>query len=138
MPSHNLVLLVGNLCRDPEMRYTPKGTAVASLSLAVNRTWKGEDGEKKEEVAFIDCEAWGRTAEVITEYHKKGSPILVQGRLKLDSWEDKNTKEKRSKLKVVVESFSFIGGSEKREGAPKSQPKEASPSAPREDDSVPF
>jgi single-strand DNA-binding protein len=108
--SYNKVLLMGNLTRDPELRYTPKGTAVAKIGLAVNRQWKSESGEQKEEVSFIDIEAWGRQAEVIAQYMKKGSPLFVEGRLKLDSWEDKNTKQKVSKLKVVLESFNFIGG----------------------------
>ena len=108
MASFNKVILAGNLTRDPELRYTPKGTAVAKIGLAVNRTWVGEDGVKKEEVNFIDVEAWGRQAEVIGQYMKKGRPLLIEGRLKLDTWEDKNTKQKMSKLKVVLESFSFI------------------------------
>src|SRR3954467_2318085 len=110
MASFNKVILAGNLTRDPELRYTPKGTAVAKIGLAVNRQWKSESGEQKEEVSFIDIEAWGRQAEVIAQYMKKGSPLFVEGRLKLDSWEDKNTKQKVSKLKVVLEGFNFIGG----------------------------
>src|SRR5437667_6526408 len=116
MASFNKIILMGNLTRDPELRYTPKGTAVAKIGLAVNRTWKGESGEQKEEVTFIDIEAWGRQAEVIAQYMKKGRELLVEGRLKLDSWEDKNTKQKVSKLKVVLETFSFIGGGGNREG----------------------
>src|SRR5580693_2391806 len=108
MPSFNRVIIAGNLTRDPELRYTPKGSAVANFSLAVNRTWKNEAGESKEEVTFIDIEAWGRQAEVIAQYMRKGRPLLVEGRLKLDTWEDKNTHQKQSKLKVVLESFSFI------------------------------
>src|SRR5882672_8728705 len=108
MASFNKVILAGNLTRDPELRYTPKGTAVAKIGLAVSRTWTGEDGQKKDEVSFIDIEAWGRQGEVIAQYMKKGRPLLVEGRLKLDTWEDKNTKQKVSKLKVVLESFSFI------------------------------
>jgi single-strand DNA-binding protein len=108
MASFNKVILAGNLTRDPELRYTPKGTAVAKIGLAVNRTWTGEDGQKREEVSFIDVEAWGRQGEVIAQYMKKGRPLLIEGRLKLDTWEDKNTKQKMSKLKVVLESFSFI------------------------------
>src|SRR3954470_12851220 len=110
MASFNKVILAGNLTRDPELRYTPKGTAVTKIGFAVNRTWKTESGEQKEEVSFIDIEAWGRQGEVIAQYMKKGSPLFVEGRLKLDSWEDKNTKQKVSKLKVVLESFNFIGG----------------------------
>ena len=108
MASFNKVILAGNLTRDPELRYTPKGTAVAKIGLAVNRTWKTESGETKEEVTFIDIDAWGRQAEVIAQYLRKGRPLLVEGRLKLDTWEDKNTHQKQSKLKVVLETFSFL------------------------------
>jgi single-strand DNA-binding protein len=108
MASFNKVILAGNLTRDPEMRYTPKGTAVAAFTLAVNRKWKTETGELKEEVSFIDVDAFGRQAEVIAQYLKKGRPFLVEGRLKQDTWEDKNTHQKQSKLKVVLEGFSFI------------------------------
>ena len=118
MASFNKVILAGNLTRDPELRYTPKGTAVAKIGLAVNRTWTGEDGQKKEEVNFIDVEAWGRQGEIIAQYMKKGRPLLVEGRLKLDSWEDKNTKQKVSKLKVVLESFSFIDSNRGEGGTP--------------------
>ncbi len=108
MASFNKVILAGNLTRDPELRYTPKGTAVAKIGLAVNRTWKTETGETKEEVSFIDVEPWDRQAEVIAQYMRKGRPLLVEGRLKLDTWEDKTTHQKQSKLKVVLEGFSFI------------------------------
>jgi single-strand DNA-binding protein len=117
MASFNKVIIAGNLTRDPELRYTPKGTAVAKIGLAVNRTWKTESGEQKEEVTFIDVDVFGRQAEVLAQYMKKGRELLVEGRLKLDTWEDKNTKQKVSKLKVVLESFSFIGGGGNREGA---------------------
>lgn len=153
MASFNKVILAGNLTRDPELRYTPKGTAVAKIGLAVNRTWTGEDGQKKEEVSFIDVEAWGRQGEVIAQYMKKGRPLLIEGRLKLDTWEDKNTKQKQSKLKVVLESFSFIdsnrGDAGGEGGAP--APRPARPAAsnapaaepvegdgPPESDDVPF
>jgi single-strand DNA-binding protein len=152
MASFNKVILAGNLTRDPELRYTPKGTAVAKIGLAVNRSWTGEDGQKKEEVNFIDVEAWGRQGEVIAQYMKKGRPLLVEGRLKLDSWEDKTTKQKVSKLKVVLESFSFIdskggdGGAPEAPSAPRpSRPAATAPTAepiegdgPPESDDVPF
>jgi single-strand DNA-binding protein len=127
MASFNKVILAGNLTRDPELRYTPKGTAVVKIGLAVNRVWTNEAGEKKEEVSFIDVEAWGRQGEVIAQYMKKGRPLLIEGRLKLDTWEDKNTHQKQSKLKVVLESFSFIDsrGSEGSAEAP--QPRPAAP-----------
>ena len=108
MANFNKVILAGNLTRDPELRYTPKGTAIANITLAINRTWKSETGEMKEEVSFVDVDVWGRQAEVIAQYMKKGRPLLVEGRLKQDTWEDKNTNQKQSKLKVVLESFSFI------------------------------
>ena len=96
MASFNKVILAGNLTRDPELRYTPKGTAIAKIGLAVNRTWKSETGEMKEEVTFVDVDAFGRQAEVIAQYMKKGRPLLVEGRLRLDQWEDKNTHQKQS------------------------------------------
>ncbi len=108
MANFNKVILAGNLTRDPELRYTPKGTAIARIGLAINRSWKSETGETKEEVTFVDADAFGRTAEVISQYLKKGRPILVEGRLKLDQWEDKNTHQKQSKLRVVVENFQFL------------------------------
>jgi single-strand DNA-binding protein len=125
MASFNRVILAGNLTRDPELRYTPKGTAVARIGLAVNRTYTTETGEKKEEVTFVDIDAWGRQAEVISQYLKKGRPILVEGRLKLDQWEDKNTHQKQSKLKVVLESFSFLDS----RGADGASPARSAPAA---------
>jgi single-strand DNA-binding protein len=150
MANFNKVIIAGNLTRDPELRYTPKGTAVARITLAVNRTWKSESGESKEEVSFVDVDVWGRQAEVIGQYMKKGRPLLVEGRLKQDTWEDKNTKQKQSKLKVVLESFSFIDSNRGGEGgdapaAPRSRPAASSvpaagsgdADAPSDDD-VPF
>lgn len=110
MASFNKVILVGNLTRDPELRYTPKGTAIAKIGLAVNRTWRNEAGETKEEVTFVDVDAFGRQAETLAQYMKKGSPLLVEGRLKLDQWDDKQTGQKRSRLGVIVEGFQFLGG----------------------------
>ena len=110
MPSFNKVMLMGNLTRDPEVRYTPKGTAVASVDIAVNRVWSTETGEKKEEVTFVSCTAWGKQAETLGQYVSKGKPLFIEGRLKLDQWDDKETGQKRSKLAVVIESFQFIGG----------------------------
>jgi len=119
MASFNRVILAGNLTRDPELRYTPQGKAIAKIGLAVNRTWTTEAGEKKEEVSFIDVDAFGRSAELIGQYMKKGRPILLEGRLKLDTWEDKNTHQKQSKLKVVLESFTFIDSRGAEGGAPR-------------------
>jgi single-strand DNA-binding protein len=153
MANFNKVIIAGNLTRDPELRYTPKGTAVARITLAVNRTFtSGEGGEKKEEVSFVDVDVWGKQAEIISQYMKKGRPLLVEGRLKQDSWEDKNTKQKVSKLKVVLETFSFLdsgnrggggdGGSAPSRPAPApaaSAPAAEPPDAePPQDDDVPF
>lgn len=104
----NKVILMGNLTRDPEVRTTPNGQSVANFSLAVNRTWKGADGNQQESVSYIDCVAWGRTGEVIAQYIQKGRPILVSGRLDQRSWEQDG--QKRSKVEVVVEDFNFVGG----------------------------
>jgi single-strand DNA-binding protein len=116
MASFNKVILAGNLTRDPEVRYTPKGLAIAKLGIAVNRTWKNEAGETKEEVTFVDVDSFGRQAEVIAQYFRKGKPILIEGRLRLDQWDDKQTGQKRSKLGVVLEGFSFLD-SNRTEGA---------------------
>lgn len=110
MPNLNRVLLMGNLTRDPEVKFTTKGTAIASFGIAINRTYKPEGGEKREEVTFVDLTAFGRTAEVIGEYFKKGKPIFIEGRLQLNQWDDKTTGKKMTKLKVVVDSFEFLGG----------------------------
>jgi single-strand DNA-binding protein len=145
MASFNKVILAGNLCRDPEVRYTPKGTAVCKFSIAVNRKWKNEAGEQKEDVTFVDIDSFGKQAETVAQWFKKGNPILVEGRLKLDQWEDKNTKEKRSKLGVVLEGFSFLGG--KSDAAPKesqasnpeaSAGQAASPPPAGDDSDIPF
>ena len=109
MANFNKVLLMGNLTRDPEVRYTPKGTAVANLGLAVNRTWTDESGQQKEEVLFVDIDVWGRQAENCGQYLSKGRPVFVEGRLRLDSWEDKESGQKRNKLKVVAERVQFLG-----------------------------
>jgi single-strand DNA-binding protein len=116
MANLNKVFLMGNLTRDPELRYTPKGTAVAKLGLAVNRVWKTETGETKEEVTFVDVDAFGRQAETIGQYCKKGRPLFIEGRLRLDQWDDKQTGQKRSKLGIVLESFQFLGSGNRAEG----------------------
>jgi single-strand DNA-binding protein len=155
MANLNKVLLMGNLTRDPEVRYTPKGTAVAELGIAVNRVYSGENGEKREEVTFVDVTVWGRTAENVGEYLKKGRPVFIEGRLQLDSWEDKQSGQKRNKLKVVADNVQFLGsrggaggggaeegdeglrsraGSSPRSSAP---PKNTPPPEPA-DDEIPF
>ena len=112
MASYNKVTLIGNLTRDPELKYTPKGTAIADIGLAVNRSYTTDTGEKKEEVTFIDVTLWGRIAEIVGEYCKKGRPLFVEGRLQLDSWDDKATGQKRSKLKVIGENIQLLGSRE--------------------------
>jgi single-strand DNA-binding protein len=109
MANLNRVLLIGNLTRDPEVRYTPKGTAVADIGIAVNRVYSGEDGEKKEEVTFVDVTLWARQAEVAQEYLKKGRQVFIEGRLQLDTWDDKQTGQKRSRLRVVAENMQMLG-----------------------------
>lgn len=110
MKGFNKVILMGNLTRDPEVRTTPSGQSVANFSLAVNRTWKGQDGSTQENVSYIDCVAWGKTGEIIAQYVQKGRPLLVSGRLDQRSWDDKESGQKRSKVEVVVEDFNFVGG----------------------------
>jgi single-strand DNA-binding protein len=129
MASFNKVILVGNLTRDPELRYTPKGTAIAKIGLATNRRWTTETGEQREEVTFIDVEAFGKQAETIGNYFKKGRPILVEGRLKLDQWDDKQTGQKRSRLGVVLEAFQFLD-SNRAEGSDAPRPARAAAPGP--------
>src|SRR5207247_6579793 len=109
MASFNKVVLLGNLTRDPELRYTSNGKAIAKFGLAVNRAWTNEAGEKKEEVTFVDVDVFGRTAENVGQYMRKGSLMLVEGRLRLDQWDDKQTGQKRSRLGVVAEIVQFLG-----------------------------
>ena len=108
MPNYNKVILMGNLTRDPEVRYTSSGTVIAKLGIAVNRYWSNKDGQKQEETTFVDVDAFGRQAETIGQYLKKGRPIMVEGRLKFDQWDDKQTGQKRSKLGVTLENFQFL------------------------------
>jgi single-strand DNA-binding protein len=153
MASFNKVILLGNLTRDPEVRYTPKGTAVTELGMAVNRVYTAENGEKREETTFVDVTLWGRTAEIAGEYLKKGRPVFIEGRLQLDTWDDKQSGQKRSKLKVVGEGLQLLGGrpggggagagggDEESAGGSRSSrpalPPKAAPSAP-DDDEIPF
>jgi single-strand DNA-binding protein len=152
MASFNKVILLGNLTRDPEVRYTPKGTAVTELGMAVNRVYTAENGEKREETTFVDVTLWGRTAEIAGEYLKKGRPVFIEGRLQLDTWDDKQSGQKRSKLKVVGEGLQLLGGrpgggsgggsgDEESSGGPRSSrpapPPKAAPAGP-DDDEIPF
>jgi single-strand DNA-binding protein len=109
MASFNKVILLGNLTRDPQLRYTPSQTAVVDFGIACNRKFRTQNGEDREEVVFVDCTAWGRQAEVINQYCTKGRPLFVEGRLKLDTWEDKQGGGKRSKMTVVIENFQLLG-----------------------------
>lgn len=130
MASFNKVILAGNLTRDPELRYTPKGTAVCKFGLAISRNWTNEAGEKKEEVTFVDVDAFGRQAEVVAQYMKKGRPFLVEGRLKLDQWDDKQSGQKRSRLGVVLESFSFIDSKPGEQGGSPAPARASRPTQP--------
>jgi single-strand DNA-binding protein len=109
--NYNKVILGGNITRDIELRYTPKGTAVCTIGIAVNRRWRDESGADREEVSFHDCQAWGKAAEVIHQYFHKGRPIFIEGRLGQDEWEDKATGQKRRKTLIVIEKFEFCGES---------------------------
>ena len=149
MPNYNKVILVGNLTRDPEVKYTPKGTAICDIGLAINRNWSTDSGEKREEVTFVDVTLWGRVADIVGEYTSKGRPLMVEGRLHLDTWDDKQTGQKRSKLKVIGENIQLLGskegGSEReeRETPPPRRPA-APPPKPRDpdldqpEDDIPF
>jgi len=149
MASVNKVILIGNLTRDPEIKYTPKGTAVAELGLAMNRVFTPEGGERREEVTFVDVTLWGRTAEIAGEYAKKGKALYIEGRLQLDTWEDKASGQKRSKLRVVGEQLVLLGGGRGKDAAddpgddappPARPPRGAAskPAAEPEDDDIPF
>ncbi len=156
MASFNKVILMGNLTRDVELRYTPSNTAVAKIGLAVNRRYRTQEGESREETTFVDCEAWGRQAEVMNQYLAKGRPVLLEGRLRLDQWQDKQSGQNRSRLLVVIENFQFVGGRDEgggggsgvggpreAQGPPRgSQPRSAPPGQPEyepiDEDDIPF
>ena len=109
MRGFSKAIITGNLTRDPELRTTPNGASVCSFSVAVNRVYRDSNGEQKEDVSFIDCSAWGKLGEMISQYAKKGSGVLVSGRLDQRSWEDKTSGQKRSRVEIVVEDFNFTG-----------------------------
>jgi single-strand DNA-binding protein len=152
MANLNRVLLIGNLTRDPEVRYTPKGTAVTEIGLAVNRIYSGEDGEKKEETTFVEVTLWARQAEIAGQYLKKGRSVFIEGRLQLDSWDDKQTGQKRSRLRVVAENLQLLGSRPEGEGsasasaprrnptasAPPARPEPRDPDLDAEPDDIPF
>jgi single-strand DNA-binding protein len=142
MPDLNKVFLAGRLTRDPELRYIPSGQAVCKLGLAVSRVFKTPEGEKKEDTMFIDVTVWEKSAEYCSQNLKKGRPVIVEGRLKMDSWDDKTTGQKKSKIEVVAVRVQQLDWDERAPGAGQSQPKPAP--APREieepipEDDVPF
>ena len=113
MPNLNKVLLMGNLTRDPELRHTPKGTAVVDISIAVNRKVSDGNNGWKDETTFVDCTAWGSTAENAAKYLEKGRGVFIEGRLNLESWTDKESGQKKNRLKVVVESVKFLPSGKK-------------------------
>jgi single-strand DNA-binding protein len=147
MASFNKVILLGNLTRDPEVRYTPKGSAVCDLGMAVNRVYTTEGGERREEVTYVDVVLWARLAEIAGEYLKKGRPVFIEGRLQMDSWDDKQTGQKRTRLRVVGESMQLLGGRPGGTGAAgemtgenrqtSAPPKPSAPAEPDEDE-IPF
>jgi single-strand DNA-binding protein len=149
MASFNKVILLGNLTRDPEVRYTPKGSAVCDLGIAVNRQYTLDSGEKREEVTYVDVVLWSRLAEIAGEYLKKGRPVFIEGRLQLDTWDDKQSGQKRSKLRVIGETMQLLGGrppgagggggegGESRPGKTTPPPKPPVSGAP-DDDEIPF
>ncbi len=126
MASFNKVLLIGNLTKDPELRYTPQGTAVVNLRMAVNRKFKDKNQELKEEVCFITAVAWNKQAETCNQYLHKGSPLLVEGRLQSRSWED-NAGQKRNVIEVRAERVQFLGGAQSSKGAPAAESAESIP-----------
>ncbi len=157
MANLNKVMIIGNLTRDPELRHTPKGTAVAELGLAINRVWRDEQGQKQEDTTFVDVTLWGRLAEIAQQYLTKGSQAYIEGRLTLDTWDDKATGQKRSKLKVVGETLQLLGakGSSAGGGSSERPPQQQSSPSPQrsgppqgasaapaddyqEDDDIPF
>lgn len=140
----NKVTIAGNLTREPELKYLPKGTSICAIGIAVNRRWKNEVGEQKEEVTFVDCVAWAKTADLIAQYFRKGDPIYVEGRLTQESWDDKTSGQKRTKTKVTVESFQFVGGKKQEGDAPRREVPAAAPKKPKtektddSDENLPF
>ncbi len=154
MANLNKVMLIGNLTRDPELRFTPKGTAVADISLAINRIWNNEQNQKQEETIFVDVTLWGRQAELAQQYLTKGRGVYIEGRLQMDTWDDKETGKKRSKLKVIGETLQFLpdgrGGAAQGSAAPQASrpaqqrqvPPQGASAAPaddfQEEDEIPF
>jgi single-strand DNA-binding protein len=159
MANLNKVMLIGNLTRDPELRYTPKGTAVTDISLAINRVWTNEQNARQEETIFVEVTLWGRQAELAQQYLSKGRMAYIEGRLQMDTWDDKETGKKRSKLKVIGENLQFLpdgkggngGGAPHANGSPQAaRPAPQRPNGPpqggsamppddfQEEDDIPF
>lgn len=145
MANVNIVVLIGTLTRDPESRFTPNGKQVAGIGLAINHSYKTDSGEKREDTTFVEVELWGRAAELVCEYVKKGDQLYVKGRLALDQWDDKTTGQKRTKMKVVGDEMQFMGA--KKSNAAKDNRIASSGEAPKtkdadldpvEEDSIPF
>lgn len=143
MASFNKVILIGNLTREPELKFLQKGTAICNISMAVNRRWKNEAGEEKEDVYFADCKSFGKQAEVLAQYVKKGHPLMIEGRLSREEWDDKQTGAKRTATRIIIEQFQFLRGKDDGgEPAQRRQPAAAA-AAPAakpdlDDDDVPF
>jgi len=140
MANLNRVTLIGNLTRDVELKYTPKGTAIADISIAVNRKWKDDSGQK-EETTFVDLTAFGKTAELAGQYLAKGSSCYFEGRLNLETWEDKTTQQKRIKMKVIIENMQFLSSKKDSGNSPQTAAKSgktAQSAADDDDDSIPF
>lgn len=133
MRGFSKAIITGNLTRDPELRTTPNGATVCSFSVAVNRVYRDASGEQKEDVSFIDCSAWGKLGEMINQYAKKGSGVLVSGRLDQRSWEDKTTGQKRSRVEIVAEDFNFTNNSSRDGGSSYSGSDSVSNEAPASD-----
>jgi single-strand DNA-binding protein len=132
MANLNKVMLIGNLTRDPELRYTPKGTPVTDIGLAINRVWTNEQGNRQEETVFVDVTLWGRQAELANQYLSKGRCAYIEGRLQMDTWDDKDTGKKRSKLKVVAEAIQFMpDGKGQVGGQPQAAPSGTRPAPAR-------
>lgn len=138
MPDMNLVILAGRLTRDPELKYTPSGQAVCRMGLAVTRFFKGKDGEKREETTFVDVVVWEKSAEYCGQRLRKGRPLLVEGRLRSDSWEDKATGQKRSKLEIVAQRVRELDWEERGGGSAPSRPEPREIEEPIPEDDIPF
>lgn len=132
MANLNKVMLIGNLTRDPEVRYTPSGKAVADISLAINRVWNNDQGQKQEETTFVDVTLWGRQAELAQQYLTKGRGVYIEGRLQMDSWDDKETGKKRTKLKVVGDNLQFLPDGRGSNGGGGAPPQQRSGGAPQQ------